>query len=328
MNYTSPQQIAQALEPVLQDKALCAQLAAQAKPAVWFQTYLADGEPGIALGRSKFGGLPDLPVGYPWPQRSAYPDVAQRGKYPRASERAHAWRLGAEFPLNFLAQINFAEVWAAGPLDEDFPRSGLLSVFYDLTEKPWGDDPSDALGLQVLYHDEPGTTLQRLPLPDALQALPAHWHLTELACEPHACWTPLSFATVQWRKIAHTLSRDQQDSYADWRFDENGNAASADGADWCCHHLGGWPNPIQSEMQTQCALVDAGISCSNGDAFRDAQTKVVRDTADQWVLLLQIGTDDKGLLHWGDDGQVYLWIRREDLRARCFERTRLVLQCY
>ena len=328
MSYTDSQQIAQALEPMLQDKALCAQLAAYAKPAVWLQTHLPAPEAGVALGRSKFGGLPDLPAGHHWPQRHAYPDVAQRGQYPRASERAHAWRLGAEFPLNFLAQINFAEIWAAGALDDDFPRSGLLSVFYDLTEKPWGDELADAVGLQLLYHDEPDMVLQRLPLPDALAALPAHWHLTELACEPHACWTPLSIATVQWREVAQTMSREQQDSYADWRFADNGNGASADGADWCCHHLGGWPNPIQSEMQTQCALVDAGISCGNGDAFRDAQTQAVRDTADQWVLLLQIGTDDKGLLQWGDDGQVYLWMRREDLRARRFERARLVLQCY
>jgi uncharacterized protein YwqG len=30
---------------------------------------------------------------------------------------------------------------------------------------------------------------------------------------------------------------------------------------------------------------------------------------------------------WGDEGQLYLWMRRDDLRARRFDRARLVLQC-
>lgn len=35
-------------------------------------------------------------------------------------------------------QINFTEACCAGTLDADFPESGLLSVFGDLPEQPWG----------------------------------------------------------------------------------------------------------------------------------------------------------------------------------------------
>jgi len=31
---------------------------------------------------------------------------------------------------------------------------------------------------------------------------------------------------------------------------------------------------------------------------------------------------------WGDNGQLYVWIRREDLIARRFEAARFILQCY
>jgi uncharacterized protein YwqG len=49
------------------------------------------------------------------------------------------------FPLTFIAQINFAEAWRAGPLDPDFPKSGLLSIFYDTLDEPWGFNPADQL---------------------------------------------------------------------------------------------------------------------------------------------------------------------------------------
>ncbi|MPM83653.1 hypothetical protein SDC9_130722 [bioreactor metagenome] len=80
-------------------------------------------------------------------------------------------------------------------------------------------------------------------------------------------------------------------------------------------------------MQTECALVAAGYYCGNGDAYADDATLAVRNTATQWLLLLQIGSDEKGGMGWGDGGQVYLWMRRDDLRARRFDRVRLVLQC-
>ena len=44
--------------------------------------------------------------------------------------------------------------------------------------------------------------------------------------------------------------------------------------------------------------------------------------------LLQLGTDEKLGMNWGDNGQLYLWIRRDDLRARRFDKAWLVLQCH
>ena len=154
MNYCSEQEIAQAIEPVLEDAELARQLAAQSRPAVWLQTQLVEGEDEIPLGATKLGGCPDLPAQTRWPERGPYPDTHQRVESHRADSVApnsrwrwakpeqaqkfraealqHVERLLNPFPLHFLAQINFADVWAAGPVDEDMPRSGLLSLFYDL----------------------------------------------------------------------------------------------------------------------------------------------------------------------------------------------------
>jgi uncharacterized protein YwqG len=31
---------------------------------------------------------------------------------------------------------------------------------------------------------------------------------------------------------------------------------------------------------------------------------------------------------WGDDGDLYVWIHRDALRARRFEEARVIFQCY
>ncbi len=56
----------------------------------------------------------------------------------------------------------------------------------------------------------------------------------------------------------------------------------------------------------------------------------VPEGAKDWILLLQVDTDDDsdgpGWM-WGDCGRIYFWIRRQDLAARRFDRAWTVLQC-
>ena len=348
MNYAHSQEIARALEPVLEDAALAQQLAAQARPAVWLQTTAVEDEAEIASGSTKLGGCPDLPAGVAWPERGRYPDHEQRVKPHREDSLApdsrwrwarpeqvqlfrkealqHVARLESTFPLSFVAQINFAEARSAGTLDADFPESGLLSVFYDLMEQPWGFNPADACALKLIF-SEGDAELERRPQPPALLELPDHCRLAPMACELHACITALPLESAQWDSQGLALDEEQRDRFVEWWFDDAQNAASSGGEDSGCHRIGGWPTPVQGDMQTKCALVAAGHYCGNGDAYADEATRAVRDTATQWLLLLQIGSDEKGGMGWGDEGQVYLWMRRDDLRARRFDRVRLVLQC-
>ena len=81
-------------------------------------------------------------------------------------------------------------------------------------------------------------------------------------------------------------------------------------------------------MQIECALVSAGHSTGDAKAYRDPAMQSIRNTAPEWLLLAQIGTDEKANMMWGDSGQLYVWIRREELRARNFNKARIILQCY
>lgn len=326
------------------DEADAVRLSSLAKPAVWLESRLV-AEDEIAPGTTKLGGRPDLPMGTEWPIRAPYPNAAERAEAYRetASEPEVNWSwatpeerilfqkdnlaraaaVEGHFPLSFLAQINFAEIWAAGPVDPDMPRSGILSVFYDGIEQPWGFDPAERQGFAVIFYDTPTVQLQRLETPsefysfdDNVLSWPAQ------ACKAHACVTPLPMETAAYDSLR--LSDATNDSLDEW-FDDI--APSEEGADWKCHHVGGWPTPVQGDMQTECALVSAGAYCGDAKAYHAAEMEAVRATATDWILIAQIGTDEKGGMMWGDCGQLYVWIMRENLRARRFDRAHIILQC-
>jgi len=88
-------------------------------------------EEEIPLGASKFGGSPDVPADFVWPQT---PDATK-------SE-----------PMEFVGQVRLADL--PGPLPEPAPQSGLLSFF-----TRWS-------GGRVFYFPE-GTLLERTPGPYA-----------------------------------------------------------------------------------------------------------------------------------------------------------------
>jgi len=344
-------------------------LSRQARAAVWLETHAVDDESEIAIGATKFGGSPDLPADAKWPIRPAYPDAEKRTQFFRQSladsdKSAWPWAkpedrerlreafrqdtlnrirmIESEQPLSFVAQINLKEMWAEGPLDPDMPREGVLSIFYDLMERPWGYDPATSIGFSILFHEidgEPWTRRDAAPsLPTAqVQTLMARLNgkeppepddrLFPLACIAHACMTPLPARSAQIDQLG--LSDTLMDQlWQDWHFSDDGPTAARNGEHWECHHVSGWPTPIQGDMQTKCALVHAGHYCGDGDAYNDPALAAIRATATDWLLLAQIGTDAKGNMMWGDSGQLYVWIRRDDLKARRFENALLLLQCY
>jgi uncharacterized protein YwqG len=49
--------------------------------------------------------------------------------------------------------------------------------------------------------------------------------------------------------------------------------------------------------------------------------------AREWVHLLQVASDEKAGLMWGDLGCLYFWMRQDDIEARRFDAAWMVLQC-
>jgi len=52
---------------------------------------------------------------------------------------------------------------------------------------------------------------------------------------------------------------------------------------------------------------------------------LTKDAID-WLLLLQIDSDEHVGMRWGNTGMLYYWLKRDDLKAQRFDETWLVLQ--
>jgi uncharacterized protein YwqG len=84
-------------------------------------------ENGLAIGRTKIGGSPDLPDGLAWP----------------VFHSKH---------LAFIAQINLAEI-SGYDTGKSLPGAGIWYFFYDAVQEAWGYDPDDLGSWKVIYYD-------------------------------------------------------------------------------------------------------------------------------------------------------------------------------
>jgi uncharacterized protein YwqG len=246
----------------------------------------------LAIGESRFGGVPDVPGDFVWP--------------------THDGRR-----LSFLAQLDLA-----GVASSDLPPTGWLVFFYDAEQQPWGFDPKDAGGARVFYVDAPRDTLVRrsqLSTDDG-GFQPCSLSLSAVIDLPDL-WDSV---------VAHAeLDDDQEEAYLAARNDLAGMPESPADEDILYHHLLGHPQLVQDDMRGECELASNGIYCGDPGAYQGERAKeLLSRAAAEWQLLLQLDSDEDGPgWMWGDTGRVYFWIRRADLIARGFDRAWLVLQC-
>jgi uncharacterized protein YwqG len=240
----------------------------------------------IALGESRFGGLPDVPQGFEWPA-------------------ADGQRLG------FIAQIAFKDT---KPYDTDdvLPANGHLFVFYEGGEKAWGFRPDDHRYWSIFYVPQ-GTPLVRTLLPDS---------------------TP-DFATIKPGRLtfghgssyADPWDFDVKDLTADERFRFAEYQQELDQSDLPAHHLLGYSNNVQGDMKLECQLASNGIDVGDADGYQDPRAKGLEPGAADWRLLLQFDTDEGLDIMWGDVGMIYVWIRKQDLADKRFDKARICFQC-
>ena len=92
---------------------------------------------GDAIGATRFGGVPDLPPGTPWPEAGAT-------------------------PLSFYAQVALPARAGDAPVPKDLPPSGLLSFF-----AAQADDDSRMFARVI--HSPPGAALHPTPPPSGIE---------------------------------------------------------------------------------------------------------------------------------------------------------------
>jgi uncharacterized protein YwqG len=267
------------------------------KNAINLQPILpAKGEP-VGIGRSKFGGLPDLPPTMDWPM----------------------WK---GQPLSLIGQFNMAEV---APLDSDkiLPQAGLLYFFYEANEQTWGFDPAERGAWRTLYFDGTESQLSRKTKP------PFQYSGSVPESDFNECSITFSKGVSLPGPDSSlvdslSLTGKECDNYEEFLED----VAELNGDGPAYHHLLGYPQQIQGEMELECQLVSHGVYCGDPSGYRDSSRSQLEEGAREWRLLLQVDSDDDVGMMWGDVGRIYFWIRDRDLKSRNFDNVWFVLQCY
>jgi uncharacterized protein YwqG len=229
------------------------------------------------------------------------PDLPDGFEWPKWKDRS----------LAFLMQLKFSEINRDGLLPL-MPRSGLLYIFYDQEQRTWGFDSRDKGSWTLVFHEEtPGVKSRRYP-----KDMQVRYKVRMLESKPvvtHPPWDDEWVGTLE-------LPDDYDDLYYDYIdsvFDGEPR-----------HQVGGYPCPVQGgDMSLQCELASNGLYCSNKPGYDDARAKALAANKVDWILLLQIDTDNDMAMQWGDCGRLYFWIRKQDLAARNFADVWMILQC-
>jgi len=239
---------------------------------------------------SRLGGLALLPPGQSWP-------ATQAG-----------------VPLSFLGQVSTSQI-TVPPGCPALPPDTLLAFFYDAAgQQGWGFDPADHQYWQVIA------------VPRAAAA-GADGPAGAPAFSPYRLAPELVMTIPDPDEPAiEGLRRGRGGTGVRQLYTELG-AEPRRGDTGPRHRMFGWPDLVQNPMQLECQLAASGIYVGGAAGWRDPRVPQLKGGAAEWMLLLQVDTDDEAGWMWGDVGTLYYWIRRPDLAAGRFDRVWMIFQC-
>lgn len=243
---------------------------------------------------SRLGGHPSLPSDFEWPK--------------------HKGR-----PLDFLLQINLSEItpFSSAQL---LPGTGLLSFFYDLEEMPGGYDPNDLDGFRVYHCPHTEELITRLS-PTSDYAISEYKLLFyEMKTVPH-------FGSKAAERLEDSLNLEEDllDAYYEFSYEFEKSFQPTQNAG--NHHLFGYSENVQGDMQLTAQLVTNGLYCGDSSGYHNPRAKELESGAGDWLLLLQLDSDDTADIMWGDAGMLYFWIRKQDLEEQRFDKVWMDMQC-
>jgi uncharacterized protein YwqG len=240
---------------------------------------------------TRLGGQPNLPSTFEWP----------------------SWR---EEPLAFVAQVDLAALPQIPGLT--LPRNGALFFFFEGGENAWGFRPDDRGSSCVLFTPDP---LNRFPLRSLPESLPRHLRFkgVGLSVAPIQLTIPGDGDTVVKQL---SLTRDERNAYLDfqeqWNTDKVGTI----------HRVGGYPDCVQGDPKLEAHLVSHGLYCGDPSGYELGRKQGLSAGSSEWDLLLQVDSEEKAGMIWGDVGRIYFLIHNQDLAQRRFDKTWLVFQCF
>jgi len=227
------------------------------------------------------------------------------------------WPCGKNFePLGFLAQINLSDL----PINPyGLPPKGLLLFFYDTENQPWGFH-EDANSWAVLFTD--------LDLPLQLTANPTNSKQPVLPSngvqliEEFTIPAPRS---IELDAVSIEEGSDKWDKYFDLRDD-----LLATNDDRAAHRLFGHPDALQGCMQRTIQFESRGEKLPKGvySYYEHPRADELIPGAFDWKLLLQIDSDDRLDVMWGDSGKLFFWMQTEAITNRQWNAVWVKLQCH
>ncbi len=245
------------------------------------------------IGGTRFGGLPDVPPGWVWPE--------------------------PENGIEFLAQLNFEEL---APFDHNgvLPRHGLLSIFIRNLCYGWKDDGSDYL---VSFYDGDMTLLQRAEAPEDFaifgQKESSNSDLMvyrAASVEPYNIISIVDSFTLYLRGLMDGHLADQVHG-----FSINRNLPPGIDYYWDYHCsdqlLGFYGDGALEAWGKQTG--------KNYYSLEPHEKEAANYEIDKWILLLQIDSHDELGMMFSDAGIYFLMIHQDDLAARRFDRVYITM---
>lgn len=304
-------------------------------------------DPSEAIVR--FGGTPRVPEGFAWPAR--IDDPTDRRVFPGV-------RAGQ--PLSFLADIDFARIVELHGSTPGARLHGRLLVFIDYSDGgrglEYGPDAMRAPHEQLFACDRDDVRFVHIPdgTPCVEAVAPTQafaWPRADLAAIPTASLPPARYGGVPDDTAGRDFPTGEQlDAYS-----EVTDALTRD----LSHQLFGFaPMPAQRDPRWSCPARSnrwynrtkvaeweranrppedesgwdawlAALVAAEDDAWEQgSDDPCATATEADWTLLAAFDSDDALGTMWGDDGALYLMIRKDDLASGRFDRIYLTHQCH
>lgn len=199
-------------------------------------------------------------------------------------------------PLHLLAQINFSEVIK---FSDDFPDSGILQFFINGYDDVLGvnfDDQTNQQGFRVIYHEQ---------IEEESKRMQDFSFLEDDEEEIYLPFLPNKEYKMHFEKAEAPVSiSDFRMEQENIEFDEALYEAYEETYPSQGHKIGGYPFFTQNDP-------------------RESKT-----FEDKLILLLQIDSDEKNEIMWGDMGVGNFFISKEDLQNRNFSNVLYNWDCY
>ena len=214
-------------------------------------------------------------------------------------------------PLQFLCQLDLHEVQKVLPA-EWLPEHGLLAFFYDAGQSTWGFDPNDRGSWRVEHFPPDRGAVPATPPQGAesVRLLPEVF----VQFERGLSLPDPERVGLRWSEVP--------DEAWDYLEEQETDGSPA-------HRIGGYPSAIQNDgMELECQLASNGLYVGGPDGYASDEAKALAAGSAQWRLLLQLDSDDRAGVMWGDVGRLYFWIRETDAVRGDFSGVWMVLQCH